>query len=316
VRRTLVVAAVTTLFAGCLVGPDYRRPDYPVPANFRGPAEVAPAPPGPSFGEVEWWRIFEDEQLVALIRTALAENYDLRVATTRILDARAHLTIARSFLYPTATAGIGAPYTRFAGPSGEFDPQLDRLTQTFQGTAGLELAYEIDLWGRIRRGTEAARAQLFASEWAQQAIVSALVADVASAYFQLRALDEQLEIARGTLTSRGDSLQLVKHREADGVASLIDVRQSEVLVTQAAEAIPQLERQIEQTENFISVLLGRNPEPVPRGRPLEQQLALPPVPPGLTSALLERRPDIRQAEQQLVAANAQIGAVKALRSPS
>jgi outer membrane protein, multidrug efflux system len=315
VRRALVAAAAATLSAGCLVGPDYRRPDYPVPATFRGPTELTPAPPGPSFGEVEWWRIFDDEQLVALIQTALAENYDLRVAATRILDARAQLTIARSFLYPTANAGIGTSYTRFVGRSGEFDPQLDQLNQTFQGTAGVELGYELDLWGRIRRGTEAARAQLFASEWAQQAIVSALVSDVASAYLQLRALDEQLEIARGTLASREDSLQLVKLRESGGVASLIDVRQAEVLVTQAAEAIPELERQIEQTENFISVLLGRNPGAVARGRPLEQQLALPPVPPGLTSALLERRPDIRQAEQQLVAANAQIGVAKALRFP-
>jgi multidrug efflux system outer membrane protein len=309
------LAGIAALSAGCLVGPDYRRPDYPVPAAFRGPTDAGPPATGPSFGDLEWWRVFEDEQLVALIRSALAENYDLRAAAERILDARAQVTIARSFLYPTANAGIGAPYTRFVGSSGQFDPQLDKLYQTFQGTAGLELGYEIDLWGRIRRGTEAARAQLFASEWAQQAIVSALVADVASAYLQLRALDEQLEVARRTLISREGSLDLVQRREAGGVASLIDVRQSEILVTQARETIPLLERDIEQTENLISILLGRNPESVPRGRPLEQQLALPPVPPGLTSALLERRPDIRQSEEQLVAANAQIGAVKALQFP-
>lgn len=313
--RALTVVSLAALFAGCLVGPDYRRPDYPVPAEFRGTSPEEPVAPGPSFGDLEWWRLFEDEQLVALVHTALAENYDLRRAAARILDARAQVTIARSFLFPTVSAGISAPYGRFAGPSGQFDPQLNELTQAFQGTAGVDLAYEIDLWGRIRRGTEAARAQLLASEWARQTIASVLVAEVAGSYLRLRALDEQLEVARHTLLSRRRSLELVTLREAGGVASLIDVRQAEFLVGQAAEAIPALEREIEQTENAISTLLGRNPAPVPRGRPLEQQLGLPPVPPGLPSALLQRRPDLRQAEQQLVAATAEIGATRALQFP-
>jgi multidrug efflux system outer membrane protein len=314
-RGGVLVLALAAVFAtGCLVGPDYRRPDYPVPPSFRGqPAATLPAG-DVSLGDLEWWRVFEDEQLVELVRTALTANYDLRRAAQRILDARAQVTVARSFLYPTINAGINAPYTRFVGRTGQFNPESGSLDSAFLGQAGVGLDYEIDFWGRIRRGSEAARAQLLASEWAQGAVVSALVADVASAYLELRALDQQLEVARRTLTSREDSVRLVTLREQGGVASLIDVQQAEVLREQAAEAIPTLERLIEQTENGISILLGRDPGAVPRGRPLEQQLA-PVVPPGLTSALLERRPDIRQAEQALVAANAQIGVAKALLFP-
>jgi multidrug efflux system outer membrane protein len=315
-RAGVLVPALAAIFAtGCLVGPDYQRPHYPVPPSFRGqPAATLPAG-DTSFGDLEWWRIFEDEQLVELVRTALAANYDLQRAAQRILDARTQVTVARSFLYPTINAGINAPYTRFVGRTGEFNPGSGSLDSAFLGQGGVGLDYEIDFWGRIRRGSEAARAQLLASEWAQRAVVSTLVADVASAYLELTALDQQLEVARRTLTSREDSVRLVTLREQGGVASLIDVQQAEVLREQAAEAIPLLERLIEQTENGISTLLGRDPGPVPRGKPLEQQLAAPMVPPGLTSALLERRPDIRQAEQALVATNAQIGVAKAQLFP-
>jgi outer membrane protein, multidrug efflux system len=311
----LVLALAAVFAAGCLVGPDYRRPDYPVPPSFRGQPNATLPAGDVSLGDLKWWRVFEDEQLVELVRTALAANYDLRRAAQRILDARAQVTVARSFLYPTIAAGINASYSRYVGRTGLFNPESGSLDSAFLGQGGVGLDYEIDFWGRIRRGSEAARAQLLASEWAQRAVVSALVADVASAYLELRALDQQLEVARRTLTSREDSVRLVTLREQGGVASLIDVQQAEVLREQAAEAIPMLERLIEQTENGISILLGRDPGAVPRGRPLEQQLAAPVVPPGLTSALLERRPDIQQAEQDLVAANAQIGLAKAQLFP-
>jgi outer membrane protein, multidrug efflux system len=318
VRRGAVWTAGVLLgslaFAGCLVGPDYHRPDYPVPQSFRGEEGFTAAPEG-SLGDVVWWRVFEDEHLVELIGTALAENYDLRIAVARILDARAQLVIARSFLFPTIGAGASASYTRFIGSSGQFDPQLQQLNDLFDGQGGFDVAYEIDFWGRIRRTAEAARGQLFASEYARQTVISTLVSDVARAYFELRGLDEQLEIAQQTLASRARSLRLVRQRQQGGVASLLDVRQSEVLVENAAEVIPLLQRQIAQRENEISVLIGRDPGPVDRGRPLDGQLALPPVPPGLTSALLERRPDIRQVEQDVVSANAQIGAAKALYFP-
>jgi len=312
VKRVALVPLALFL-AGCLVGPDYRRPEYPVPTSFRGD-EISPATPG-SFGDVDWWRFFEDERLVELIRTALSENYDLRIAVARIIDARAQFVSARSFLFPTIGAGATASYTRFIGSSGQFDPQLNTLSNLFEGQGGFDLNYEIDFWGRIRRTAESARGQLFASEWARQTVVSTLVSDVARTYFELRALDEQLEISQQTLASRAGSLRLVQLRQQGGVASLLDVRQAEVLVENAAETIPILQRQIEQKENEISIILGRNPAPVERGRPLEQQIALPPVPPGLTSPLLERRPDIRQVEQDLVSANAQIGSAKALFFP-
>lgn len=314
-RRALGLAAVLLGLTGCLVGPDYRRPEYPVPADFRGPVPGAPVATAASFGDLEWWEIFQDATLVALIQIALQENYELRIAVARVLDARAQVTIAQSFLYPTVNAGVVAPYTRFAGSSGQFDPQLDQLNETFQGQGGFDAAYEIDLWGRIRRTAESARAQLLASEWARQTVISTLVSDVARAYFELRALDAQLEVSRQSLVSRQDSLRLVNLRLEGGVATQLDLRQAEILVVQAAQTIPDLERLIGLKENELSILLGQNPEAVPRGRPLDEQVALPPLPPGLTSTLLERRPDIRQAEQQLVAANALIGAAQAQLFP-
>jgi multidrug efflux system outer membrane protein len=313
-RSTTRLLPASLFLAGCLVGPEYHRPEYPVPGSFRSEDAVPYTATG-SLGDLEWWRIFEDEHLLDLIRTALSENYDLGIAVARIIDARAQLVAARSFLWPTIGAGAATSYTRFVGPSGQFDPQLNQLNDLFQGQGGFDLGYEIDFWGRIRRTAEAARGQLYAAEWARQTIVSTLVSDVARAYFELRGLDEQLEVSQQTLASRARSLLLIRTRQQGGVASLLDVRQAENLVESAGEAIINAQRLIEQKENEISTLLGRNPAPIPRGLPLEAQLALPPVPPGLTSSLLERRPDIRQVEQELVAANAQIGAAKALYFP-
>jgi multidrug efflux system outer membrane protein len=185
------------------------------------------------------------------------------------------------------------------------------VKETVAPVGGLDLVFEVDLWGRYRRASEAARAELLASEEARRFVITTLVADVGSAYFLLRSLDQELEISRRTLASRQGSLDLVKLREAGGVAGMLDVRQSEILVATAAETIPDIERQIEQAENVISVLLGRPPGPVPRGRPLGEQIAAPAIPAGLPSSLLERRPDIRQVEEQLAAATARIGVAKA-----
>jgi outer membrane protein, multidrug efflux system len=303
VRRGTLLAAA--LLAGCAVGPNYRRPDVPVPPDFRGRAVDAPAS-AQSVGDLAWWEIFQDETLHSLIRAALAENYDVRIAAARILDARTQVTIARSFQVPSVGATATAPYVRTTGERPPFQEK-----ESFNPVGTLDLFWEIDLWGRLRRATEAARAELFASEDVQRFVITSLVSDVATAYFELRELDLELEIARRTVASREDSLRLVRLRQEGGVAALIDVRQAEVLLYTATETIPDLERRIEQTENVISLLLGRSPDAVPRGRPLVTQVALPAVPAGVPSALLERRPDIRQAEDQLAAATARIGVAKA-----
>jgi outer membrane protein, multidrug efflux system len=292
------------LLTACTVGPDYKRPDVATPSDFRGRVN---GPAGAeSLGDVAWWQIFGDEALQSLIRTALVENYDVRIAAARVLDARAQVTIARSFQFPEVNASASAPYVRTYG-----DRAPLQLSETFSPVGTLDLAWEIDLWGRLRRATEAARADLLASEEVQRFVMSTLVSDVATAYLQLRELDVELEISRRTLAARQDSLRLVKIRQEGAVAGMMDVRQAEVLLYTAAETIPDIERRIEQTENLISVLTGRYPDAVARGRPLLAQIASPTVPVGLPSSLLERRPDIRQAEAQLAAATARIGVAKA-----
>ena len=291
------------MLTACTVGPDYRRPSYPTPAAFRGQAAPDSAP---SIADLGWWRVFEDETLQQLVRTALRENYDLRIAAARILEARAQLTITRSFQFPEVNHSGSAIYSRIEGKRVVLQPQ-----DQFAPQAGFDLSFEIDFWGRFRRATEAARANLVASEEGRRLVISTLATDVATDYFQLRSLDRELEVSQRTLAARQDSLRLVSLRERGGVAGLIDVRQAEILVAQAGEAVVETQRQIEQTENALSVLLGRNPDAVPRGRPLLQQLSLPTVPTGVPSSLFERRPDIRQAEAQLAAATARIGVAKA-----
>ncbi len=307
-RSPVLLLALGLIAAGCTVGPDYRRPEVPVPATFRDGPPEAPGDPR-SFGDLAWWQVFQDVQLQALIRTALAQNYDLRVAATRILQARAQVTIARSFQYPSADATAAAPYNRATG--GDKPPEYE----TFLPQGGLSVAWELDLWGRFRRATEAARADLLATEEFQRTVVLTLVSDVARAYLELRELDLELEISRRTLASRAEYLSLTKAREEGGVATLLDVRQAEQLYYSAAAVIPDVERRSAQRENQLSILLGQYPEAVPRGRPLTDQAMAPSLPPGLTSDLLRRRPDILQAEQQLVAANARIGEALALLFP-
>ncbi len=264
-----------------------------------------PAEPG-SLADVAWWTLFEDEVLQTLIRTALAENYDLRLAVARILDAQAQVVITRSNQFPTVEGTAEAPFATTFGDR----PPLFTLENSFLAQGGVNLSFELDFWGRWRRATEAARADLLASEEGRHVVLSNLVSSVAIAYFQLRTLDLSLEIARRTVGLRQDSLRLVQLREEGGVVSLMDVYQAETLLSGALREIPDFERQIEQTENLISVLIGRNPGSILRGRGLEGQIRRPTVPAGLPAALLERRPDIRLAEQQLVAANARIGVAK------
>ena len=310
-RRAIGGLMTALVLSGCMVGPDYRRPEVAVPSDFRGATPQA-AQDARSFGDLEWWKVFQDEQLQALIRTALEQNYDLRVAAQRILQARSQVVIARSFQFPTADLAVAAPYDRQTGENKT--PNYE----TFLPQGGASLAWELDLWGRFRRATEAARADLLATEDFQRTVVLTLISDVARTYFTLRELDLELDISRQTLATRADYLRLTKAREEGGVATLLDVRQAEQLYFSAAATIADVQRSIEQQENLISILIGKYPEAIPRGSPLmKQPLVLSPaVPPGLTSDLLARRPDILQAEQQLVSANARIGAAKALLFPS
>ncbi len=300
--RRLARLAPALLLAACTVGPDYARPPIDTPREFRG---ATAAPTEPSLAEQAWWQIFPDETLQALIREGLARNYDVRIAAARILDARAQVTIARSFQFPEARGFVSAPYQRIEGTLAPLQTR-----ETLAPSGGLDLAYELDLWGRFRRGSEASRAELLATEYGARFVITTFVSDLTSAYFLLRALDEELQIAQSTLDSRTQSLTLVRRREAGGVSGLIDVRQSEILVAGAAQSVPDIERQIEQTENAISILLGRPPAPVPRGRELRAQVAVTALPAGVPSRLLERRPDVQQAEEILHSATARIGVAK------
>ena len=309
-RWYLTLLAVALLLPSCAVGPDYRRPPVYMPDAYRG----ATAAPAPSVGDLAWWELFGDPELQALIREALAANHDLQIAVTRILQAQAQVTVARSQLWPTVNALAEAPYARFTGAQGNRPPNVPR--EIFAPLGGASISWELDLWGRLRRATESARAELLATEEARRGVVTTLIADVAQAYFDLRSLDAILEISRRTLESRRHSLDLMQARYETGVSPLMDVRQAEALLQEAARTVPDVERRIEQTENAINLLMAKSPGPVPRGRPLVQQITIPAAPAGLPSDLLTRRPDIRQAEAQMIAANAQIGAAKAQLFPT
>jgi multidrug efflux system outer membrane protein len=309
-RNCVAPLFVALLLSGCTMGPNYKRPTVAVPPAYRGIAPDAPAQTeSASLGDQKWWDVFQDEQLRSLVRTALQQNYDLRIAASRILEARAQLGITRADQFPTVSGGAGITDVRTA--QSKFLPAFE----TSSAQVNVSAAWELDFWGKYRRATEAARANLLATEWARQEVASTLVANVAAAYFQLRALDLQLEISKRTLDSRQESLRLTRLLANGGSTSLLDVRQAEQLVFTASAEIPALEQQIEQQENFLSILLGRNPGNIARGQTLIEQHHPPEVPAGLPSSLLERRPDIRQAEQQLVAANAEIGVARAAYFP-
>jgi multidrug efflux system outer membrane protein len=304
---------LATAVAGCTVGPDYRRPAITSPPAFRS-ASVS-ASDAASLADLKWFEVFKDTRLQELVRTALDRNHDLREAAARVDAARTILGITRADQFPTIEAGAAVTAVRSSTGGAVALPQGVDQTRTFGTLSVGLLSYELDVWGRLRRATEAARADLLASHETRQAVVATLVSDVAAAYFTLLSLDMELAIARRTLAVREDSLNLIRSRERGGLGTLLEVRQGEQLVYGAAQVVPAVEQRIEQTENQISLLLGGHPGPVARDRSLSDQVQPPAVPPGLPSSLLDRRPDIRAAEQNLVAANAIIGVAKAAYFP-
>jgi multidrug efflux system outer membrane protein len=310
-RLLLIAATALVWLTGCAVGPDYQRPSVTTPAAFRGTTTTD----AQSIADLKWFEVFKDEQLQELIRTALGQNYDLRDAIARVDAARANLGITQADQYPNF--GVGADVSAVEqSRQGQFSIPRGTSRQRTFGTVFLNLfTFEIDIWGRLRRATEAARAELLASDWNRKAVITTLVSDVATAYFNVLELDMEIAIAKNTLETREESLRLIKVQQQGGVATLLDVRQAEQLVYTATQTIPSTEQQIEQTENQISLLLGRNPGPVARGNLLTVQPTPPQVPAGLPSSLLERRPDVRAAEQTLIAANANIGVAKAAYFP-
>jgi multidrug efflux system outer membrane protein len=306
-----VPAVLALLLSGCAVGPNYKRPDIAVPGDFRGAAAAATT----SLADTKWAELFRDETLNQLIGTALERNFDLRMAAERVEQARSQFGVTRAGQFPfvdvqsqfaaTRQSNIGS--IRFAPPGANLSVAYTQI--------GAALSWELDIWGRLRRLTEAARAQFLATEEARRGVVVSLVSDVASQYFRLLELELELDISRRTREAASESLRIVELRRKQGAASGLDVRQAEQLLFTASAQIEAVERAIGQTENAISLLLGAPPSAQPRGRGLDEVPVPAEVPAGLPSALLERRPDIRQAEQNLIAANAQIGAARALYFP-
>jgi NodT family efflux transporter outer membrane factor (OMF) lipoprotein len=310
-RRVGLVIVTAVLAGSCTLGPNYERPAVPTPPAFRGASDDPAAQRTSSLADMRWSELFRDDTLTALVSTALHQNFELRIAAERVLQARALFGIARADRFPTldASADLVALRPAQAGANRGVPAGIDTSVSYTQ--TGFSLAWELDVWGRLRRLSESARAQYLATEEARRGVTITLVADVTETYLALRALDLELEIARRTRDVATESLRLTQARRTGGVASGLDIRQAEQLLFTATGRIASLERDIAQTENALSLLLGRAPADVPRGRPLVAFEAPPSVPAGLPSTLLERRPDIRQAEQQLIAATAQIGAARA-----
>ena len=306
-RSIAVLALAASLAAGCAVGPSYKRPPVTVPGETRGqvgPAEAA------SLADQPWWEVFDDDSLKSLIDEALRHNFDVRAAVSRVEEFRARAGIARSELFPQ----IGYQGTWSRSRQSEF--VLPGATPVNLHDVNLGLSWEIDLWGRIRRLSEAALAQYLSTAEARRAVLLSTVSEVAQAYFELRELDAQLEIARRTTEAFQGTYDLFNRQLLGGVTSELQVSRAEAALGTAAAAIPNLERQIVAQENLLCFLLGRNPGAIPRGKSMTAQALPPQVPAGLPSALLERRPDLRQAEQQLVSANANVGAAIASFFPT
>jgi multidrug efflux system outer membrane protein len=315
--RSIAVLIAAGWITGCTLGPNYHRPDVQIPQNFRAPTPL-PVPEAESFADLKWWEVFKDPDLQELVKTAIQQNYDLRDAVARVEAARANLGITRSNQFPQIGASGDVQLTRLSRDGSFALPRSFVSSQNRNwGEASLNLlSFEVDLWGRLRRATEAARANLLSADENRKVVLTTLVSDVATQYFTVRELDYELEISKTTLTTRRDSLNLTIDRQTGGVGTDLDLRQAEQLVDTAAETIPTLQQQIEQTENQISLLLGENPGEVMHHQGAFNEDVFPPdVPAGLPSALIERRPDIRAAEQNLVAANADIGVAKAAYFP-
>jgi multidrug efflux system outer membrane protein len=307
--RRLIAFAAAALVAACTVGPDYRKPDVDAPASF----QYLP-PDAADTANTAWWKLFDDPVLDALIDEALANNRNVRIATANVEQAAAVFTVTRSSLFPQLGYGLGGARERTSesGIRPEVASLIPNPTTAYQ--AALSVSWEIDLWGRIRRQSEAARANLLATDDARRGVILSLVAGVATNYLQLRGLDGQLEVAKKTLGTYAESVKLFELQFKYGQVSQMNVAQARSQYETAAAQIPQIEAQIAQTQDALAILIGRNPGPIPRGKSI-RELTAPAVPSGLPSSLLERRPDLMQAEQQLVAANAQIGAAKALYFP-
>ena len=305
---SLSLASILTfsLVGGCAVGPNYHRPTVQTPSAYRDLSDNPQAQAqAASFADLPWWQVFQDPQLQDLIRTALKQNYDLQIATERINASRAQLAVTRSSLFPQVQ-GEG----NFAGGKQQFFPLKANLLEL-----AADVSFQLDFFGQLRRATEAARAQLMATEEGQRTVTLTLVSDVASAYFLLLELDLELQIAKDTVETQEGSVKLTSLRLDHGVATKLDVLQAQQVLDSANAQIPDFERQIGQAEDAINILLGNYPGPVARGLKLPDQFIPPDVPAGLPSSLLARRPDIRQAEQVLIAANAQIGVAKAAFFP-
>jgi len=309
-RRLLLVALLVSVAAACTLGPDYERPPVAVPEQWR---EVAASEE--SLANLPWWELFQDEQLQSLITTALAENRDLKIAIERIEEARATYGFSRADLYPQIDANATAGGLQFSEGSLTHTPEggMDTSTEIYNVNVGL--SWELDLFGRIRRANEAELANLLATEEARRAVALTVVASVAQAYVELRDLDLRLEITRRTLESRREYFSLARDRFEGGITPELDMRQAEAELYRVQSFVYQLEAAVTQKENEISFLLGRSPSPVLRGRSVVQQPIPPVVPAGLPATLLERRPDVRQAEEQLISANARIGEARAMLYP-
>jgi multidrug efflux system outer membrane protein len=309
VRRRLSIIAACALVSACAVGPDYRQPTIEAPGEWR-----IDYPKAAEVANTKWWEQFGDPVLNELIETALRENLDVRAAASRVDQFLGALTTTRSQFFPQLGYNASASRNR-SSQVGQppLSPGTDPHYSLYEGALGA--SWQIDLFGRVRRQSESVQAQVFASEQGRRGVILSLVASVATSYIGLRALDRQLEIARATVRNYGDTLQLFQLRFKGGVVSQVELSQIESQYQQALAAIPSIELQIAAQENLISLLLGRNPGPILRGRPIDG-LAPPAIPADLPSGLLERRPDILQAEQNLVAANANIGVAKSLYFPA
>ena len=310
-RRSIIVLLIVSLAQAVALGQKkYSRPEVQTPTVYRGVEDPNAQPDPQTLADTKWFEVFKDNQLQDLIHEALLHNYDLRAAVARIDEARAIYGLNRSNQFPTVVAS-GDLNTIGQSRSGQFDiPEPGSRSRTFGSVLLNLLSFELDIWGRLRKATAAARADVLATEETRRSVMTVLVSDVSASYFNLRELDFELQIAQRTLVSRQESLRIIKLRQDRGVSNLLEVRQAEELVYSASEVIPDLERQIEQQENFLSVLVGKNPGPITRGAGLTEQQMPPNVPAGLPSDLIERRPDIRSAEQSLVAANARIDVAK------
>jgi multidrug efflux system outer membrane protein len=303
--RVLTTAILLIPLYGCKVGPNYKRPVLSTPDQYRGLAPDLGDQSGAPFSEMKWQSVFQDKTLQDLITEVLTNNYNLRIAATRIVQAEASLGVTRSNQLPALTGTFGVQNEQSI---------LDRGSPTFD-TAGLQLTYIVDFWGQYRRATEAARADLLGTRYARHVVETTLISDVAIAYFELRQFDSQLEFSEQTVVSDKESLRINTINFKGGEYAITDVYQAQLLVQQAEAEVITLKQSIEQTENQLSLLLGRNPGGIPRGLALIDQPHLTEIPVGLPSAILERRPDVRQSEEALVAANANVGVAKAAFFP-